>query len=81
MTTHSEGSIDSKEPLEETTLTMPKCCFSCRNKWMGQSPLFGCFIPLFIVCSSCGNKRCPKASDHRLECTRSNEPGQEGSFY
>lgn len=34
-----------------------------------------------IVCPICRNKRCPKASDHRLECTNSNEPGQPGSVY
>ncbi len=34
-----------------------------------------------ILCPTCGNKRCPKASDHRLTCTRSNEPGQPGSVY
>ena len=34
-----------------------------------------------ILCPECGNKRCPKASDHRLACTGSNEPGQEGSIY
>lgn len=34
-----------------------------------------------ILCPKCGNKRCPQASDHRLECTNSNEPGQEGSIY
>ena len=34
-----------------------------------------------ILCPSCGNKRCPKASDHRLDCTGSNEPGQQGSIY
>jgi hypothetical protein len=34
-----------------------------------------------IVCTVCGNKRCPKASDHRNECTNSNEPGQSGSVY
>jgi hypothetical protein len=34
-----------------------------------------------IVCPICGNKRCPHASDHRLACTGSNEPGQEGSVY
>jgi hypothetical protein len=34
-----------------------------------------------IVCPECGNKRCPHASDHRLECTKSNEPGQLGSVY
>jgi hypothetical protein len=36
---------------------------------------------LFIVCQVCGNKRCPKATDHELACTGSNEPGQAGSFY
>ncbi len=32
-------------------------------------------------CPQCGNKRCPRASDHRLACSGSNEPGQEGSIY
>ncbi|MEA4293932.1 hypothetical protein VBS39_08140 [Klebsiella pneumoniae] len=35
----------------------------------------------FIVCPDCGNKRCPRANDHRNACTGSNEPGQEGSAY
>lgn len=35
----------------------------------------------FVVCPDCGNKRCPRANDHRNACTRSNEPGQEGSAY
>lgn len=34
-----------------------------------------------VVCSTCGNKRCPKASNHELACTNSNEPGQPGSVY
>lgn len=34
-----------------------------------------------ILCGVCGNKRCPRATDHRLACTGSNEPGQEGSVY
>ena len=34
-----------------------------------------------IVCPTCGNKRCPKASDHRLDCTDSNAAGQPGSVY
>ena len=34
-----------------------------------------------VVCSMCGNKRCPHAKDHRLECTNSNEPNQQGSIY
>ena len=34
-----------------------------------------------ILCPDCGNKRCPKASDHTLACTGSNDPGQVGSVY
>lgn len=43
------------------------------NAWMqGQ---------IMILCAGCGNKRCPKATDHELECTGSNESGQPGSVY
>lgn len=34
-----------------------------------------------ILCASCGNKRCPHATDHRHACTNSNETGQPGSSY
>jgi len=34
-----------------------------------------------IVCPDCGNKRCPKASNHALKCTNSNDPNQVGSIY
>lgn len=34
-----------------------------------------------ILCPVCGNKRCPKASNHIHDCTNSNEPGQVGSRY
>ena len=34
-----------------------------------------------ILCPECGSKRCPHATDHRLACTNSNEPGQAGSRY
>jgi hypothetical protein len=37
--------------------------------------------PAMILCNICGNKRCPHATDHYLECTNSNEPGQNGSIY
>lgn len=38
--------------------------------------------PQFMVlCPECGNKRCPRATDHLNACTRSNEPGQPGSAY
>jgi hypothetical protein len=34
-----------------------------------------------ILCSICGNKRCPHANDHKNECTNSNDVGQLGSYY
>lgn len=34
-----------------------------------------------ILCQTCGNKRCPHATDHRNACTGSNLPGQPGSSY
>lgn len=33
-----------------------------------------------FLCGTCGNKRCPHATDHRNACTGSNEPGQAGSM-
>lgn len=38
-------------------------------------------VARMVLCPTCGNKRCPHASDHRLGCTGSNEPGQPGSIY
>jgi hypothetical protein len=34
-----------------------------------------------VLCTECGNKRCPKANDHENKCTNSNEVGQKGSAY
>jgi hypothetical protein len=51
------------------------CCHSC-FKACG-----GVMLDRMILCSECGNKRCPKASDHRLDCTSSNDLGQPGSVY
>lgn len=33
------------------------------------------------LCPDCGNKRCPRATNHIFACTGSNEPGQHGSAY
>lgn len=44
--------------------------------WLGMVGSHG-----MIVCTTCGNKRCPHATDHRLECGGSNAPGQPGSVY
>jgi len=37
--------------------------------------------PRMIVCQTCENKRCPKATSHDNACTNSNEFGQPGSGY
>lgn len=52
----------------------PDCwCRTCRPVTMNDMR--------FVVCPECGNKRCPRANDHRNACTGSNEPDQEGSAY
>lgn len=67
---------------------MDKCeCRTClRESGEGiNHKEIGLFIPIemtrMIVCSKCGNKRCPHANDHRNNCTESNLPGQKGSNY
>lgn len=35
----------------------------------------------FVVCPDCGNKRCPRAHNHTLACTKSNDVGQPGSSW
>ena len=57
-------------------------CFAC----IGDKPAYeGAWLTIgmsrMIVCVECGNKRCPHGTDHRNECTGSNEPGQPGSRY
>lgn len=53
-------------------------CWAC---WIVARPMGGVGRDRMILCPTCGNKRCPKASDHRLACTGSNNPGQPGSIY
>lgn len=65
-----------------------------KDMWIGQAKLaenadcVTCFRKAggwlrvrMWLCPNCGNKRCPKATDHTLACTGSNEPGQKGSMY
>jgi len=56
-----------------------KQCYTCLDdRSLGfQNPV----MCRMILCPSCGNKRCPKATFHGNECTGSNEPGQPGSNY
>lgn len=59
-------------------------CTSCEAKRRESFPQDDWMAKLswpMIVCRNCGNKRCPKATDHRSDCTGSNEPGQTGSRY
>jgi len=48
------------------------CCHKCLARG---------FLTQMLLCPLCGNKRCPKATDHTLACTNSNEPNQPGSIY
>jgi hypothetical protein len=69
-------------------VTEPRTC--CRKHWeedtgrhaVGRDGvLWNPFGMRFMVCQTCGNKRCPKATDCSLICTGSNYPGQPGSIY
>ena len=58
-------------------IDFPKCtCHTCFPiKATDPTSMF------MRLCPDCGNKRCPKATNHELSCTNSNEPGQDGSIY
>ena len=74
-----------------TDITIPpeaEClCIKCSDArfngppWNGVISIGDPMPPFRYACEICGNKRCPHHSDHRLPCTESNEPGQEGSVY
>jgi hypothetical protein len=53
-------------------------CHACRDE--RETPMER-LCRVMVTCSTCGNKRCPHATDHRNACTGSNEPGQPGSIY
>ena len=55
-------------------------------RWREKCPCYRCsdFIDQvlgMVRCPVCGNKYCPRGTDHALTCTASNEPGQPGSRY
>jgi hypothetical protein len=54
----------------DTVNKKPACCHKCNPDYQ-----------FMLLCQTCGNKRCPHASDHELACTGSNDPGQPGSIY
>jgi len=56
-------------------------CYRCMDLQFDPHTNMPMTVSRFIVCPECGNKRCPRATDHTLACTNSNEPGQDGSRY
>lgn len=55
-------------------------------RWQAKCPCWRCagaagILLGMVVCAECGNKRCPRATDHAHACIGSNEPGQPGSRY
>lgn len=53
---------------------LPDCwCEACRPNTLADMRM--------ILCQTCGNKRCPHATNHLNACTGSNEPGQKGSSW
>ena len=60
-------------PAEKITEKLKCWCTTCR-------PITPCNAR-FVVCPECGNKRCPKAHNHELTCTNSNDVGQKGSSW
>ena len=67
-------------PMKATAYTASDCwCYHCnQGRTVNGIPYE---LSLMILCPQCGNKRCPRATDHRLDCTNSNDPGQPGSRY
>ncbi|WP_238840734.1 hypothetical protein [Prescottella equi] len=60
-------------------------CHFCETEWRNTmrdlDPDWWAIGAFMILCESCGNKRCPRATYHGHACTGSNEPGQPLSVY
>lgn len=69
----SEADREPAEPIAKRE-PVPGCsCYICDGSPAIRSRMY--------LCTICGNKRCPHATDHREICTGSNAPGQPGSYY
>ena len=73
----------ARRPNAPSPPAEPKCaeCRTCLEGVMLEGTDIPVTVSRMILCSECGNKRCPKATDHRLDCTNDNSPGQPGSWY
>jgi len=83
MTTPNDADRDfGSSDCSSAPCSMP--CHTCIYEFdlrHPQMPFLHLDSARMILCEHCGNKRCPHASDHRLECTGSNASGQPGSVY
>lgn len=70
------------------SMTRPCGCEACTGLRTANAKARGVEYGIFsdpmmrmFLCETCGNKRCPHATNHVLACTGSNAPGQKGSSY
>ena len=74
--------IEQRHPGEATVRNCGNCHRCLANV---VENINGNAIPVvmlrMVLCVTCGNKRCPHATDCLLPCTNSNEPGQKGSIW
>ncbi len=72
-----DSSKDLPQAASRTNATQPSHC-NCRACLRDQRDENGFpkLLSTFVVCSQCGNKRCPKAQNHQNLCTNSNAPNQ-----
>ena len=69
------------DPIAANLVEKYRCwCYNCLYEIKDERG-WPVTMSTFIVCPDCGNKRCPRSTDHNLACTCSNEPGQPGSRY
>jgi glycerol-3-phosphate cytidylyltransferase len=85
----SSSSLRKRVALAQSVTSLPAVppdglpcrCYKCLEQQIDPKTFLPLTMNTFIVCPDCGNKRCPRATDHTLACTNSNEPGQQGSRY
>lgn len=78
-----EKTFGKKQQAEEPkAVEKPDCwCYNCNKDYYEPGSYFPYTASRMILCPTCGNKRCPHATNHTEACTNSNEPGQPGSRY
>lgn len=79
-----EPALESAAPVMPGSgdCVVPPDCYRCgEERDDAYAGLLGWATIHMFVCPDCGNKRCPRATDHRHDCTASNEPGQPGSRF